>query len=86
MGKLWELTFYERFELFTFEIIKSFLLTSTKWVNKAQLNNVRVFVSGTNLLTWTSYKYADPEMPVNGIPTLGLPNLKTVTFGVELGI
>lgn len=57
-----------------------------KWVNKAQLNNVRVFVSGTNLLTWTSYKYADPEMPVNGIPTLGLPNLKTVTFGVELGI
>lgn len=57
-----------------------------KWINKAQLNNVRVFVSGTNLLTWTSYKYTDPEMPINGIPTFGLPNLKTVTFGIELGI
>ena len=58
----------------------------SKWISKAQLSNVRVFVSGSNLLTWTSYKYADPEMPINGIPTLGLPNLKTVTFGIELGI
>ena len=57
-----------------------------KWVNKAQLNNVRVFVSGSNLLTLTSYKFTDPEMPVNGMPTFGLPNLKTVTFGIELGI
>ena len=56
------------------------------WVNKAQLNNVRIFVSGTNLLTFTSYKFTDPEMPVNGMPTFGLPNLKTVTFGIELGI
>ena len=58
----------------------------TKWIQKAQLNNVRIFVSGSNLLTWTSYKFADPEMPIDGIPTYGLPNLKTVTFGIELGI
>ena len=58
----------------------------TKWIQKAQLNNVRIFISGSNLLTWTSYKFADPEMPIDGIPTYGLPNLKTVTFGIELGI
>ena len=52
---------------------------------RAQMENVRLFVSGSNLLTLTSYKNVDPEQPINGIPTFAFPNLKSVTFGIEIG-
>jgi len=32
-----------------------------KWMNTAGIGNVRVYVSGMNLLTFSAYKYADPE-------------------------
>lgn len=32
------------------------------WVNKAHLNNVRIFFVGTNLLTFSKFKLWDPEM------------------------
>ena len=57
----------------------------TNWVNKVGMRNVRVFVSGNNLLTWSKYDNIDPEQPVNGIAGFSLPNLKTVTFGLEIG-
>lgn len=55
------------------------------WVEKAKMSNVRVFVAGSNLLTFSSYDAVDPEMPINGIPSWSLPNLKSVTFGIEVG-
>ena len=58
----------------------------SRWTRKAQMENVRLFVSGSNLLTWTSYKNVDPEQPINGIPTFALPTLKSVTFGIEIGL
>ena len=57
----------------------------SNWVNKVGMSNVRVFVSGNNLLTWSKYDNIDPEQPVNGIASFALPNLKTVTFGLEIG-
>ncbi|MEJ1240309.1 TonB-dependent receptor [Chryseolinea sp. T2] len=52
---------------------------------------VRLFVSGTNLLTFTDYKGIDPESAsVNGADTAqgidygSYPNSKTYTFGVNL--
>lgn len=57
----------------------------SNWVNKVGMSNVRVFVSGNNLLTWSKYDNIDPEQPVNGIASFALSNLKTVTFGLEIG-
>ncbi|MGV3556721.1 SusC/RagA family TonB-linked outer membrane protein [Larkinella arboricola] len=58
--------------------------------NKA---NIRVFVSATNLLTFTDYKGPDPESARVGSGTdtaIGIdygsyPNSKTYTFGLNLG-
>jgi TonB-dependent starch-binding outer membrane protein SusC len=58
--------------------------------NKA---NLRVFVSATNLLTFTQYKGPDPESARVGSGTdtaIGIdygsyPNSKTYTLGINLG-
>lgn len=54
-------------------------------LSKVGIDNARVFVSGTNLLTFSKYKNADPE--VNSLATRGweTPYGKTYTFGIELG-
>ena len=57
----------------------------SKWSHAAGMSHVRFFTSGNNLLTWAAYKNIDPEQPVDGFAGLSLPNLKSVTFGVEVG-
>ena len=57
----------------------------TRWVEAAGIRNVRVFASANNLLTWAAYDNIDPEQPIDGVATFALPNLKTVTFGIEVG-
>jgi len=53
-------------------------------VNKIHLNNVRIFLIGTNLLTWSSFKLWDPEMgSSNGIK---YPNNKTFTLGLTVNL
>lgn len=37
-----------------------------QWLNPLNINNLRVFVSGSNLLTFQSYDNVDPEQPING--------------------
>ncbi|KAA6307178.1 TonB-dependent receptor SusC, partial [termite gut metagenome] len=32
------------------------------WMDKAYINNLRVFLSGENLLTFTNYPGVDPEL------------------------
>jgi TonB-linked SusC/RagA family outer membrane protein len=53
-------------------------------INRVGLSNARVYVNGTNLLTFSKYKIADPE--VNNFGTRGweTPYGKTYTFGIEL--
>lgn len=54
------------------------------------LKGARVYVSGQNLLTITGYSGQDPEISSNGSDVnmgfdfLTYPNVKTVTFGVNL--
>lgn len=55
-----------------------------KLVNKASLNSVRLTASGTNLLTVMKTKGFDPEVPTDGLVGYSFPNLKTLTFGIEV--
>jgi TonB-linked SusC/RagA family outer membrane protein len=52
-------------------------------INRIGVSNVRVYANGTNLLTFSKYKIADPE--VNQYATRGweTPFGKTYTFGIE---
>ena len=53
------------------------------WVNKMRMQNVRVYVAGSNLLTFSGLDI-DPEIQSNGYYNWSMPALRTITFGLEL--
>ena len=62
-------------------------------VSKAKLRNVRIYVQGTNLLTWTGYNGPDPEISAFGFTNTSLgtdfltfPNTKMYSVGINLGL
>ena len=52
------------------------------WMQKTHFQNVRLFVQGQNLLTFTHFQGLDPETLTNTT----LPPLRVWTFGVQLGL
>ncbi|WP_266364456.1 SusC/RagA family TonB-linked outer membrane protein [Tellurirhabdus rosea] len=62
-------------------------------INRVKLNNVRLFVTGQNLLTFTNYAGWDPEVNADDIVTniaLGYdfytaPQARTITGGINIG-
>ena len=55
-----------------------------QWTQKIAVNQLRVFFSSANLLTWAKYDQYDPEAVYNGTAIWGTPPLKTYTFGVNI--
>ena len=57
----------------------------TELVEKANLRNLKVYVSGKNLFTWTDWIGWDPEHGAGGIsPGNNGPLMKTYTLGVNV--
>jgi hypothetical protein len=55
-----------------------------QWVNKYHLNDVRIYIQGSNLLTWSKFKLWDPEMgSSNGE---AYPITKSVTMGIQVNL
>ncbi len=61
-------------------------------LNRAKIHNVRVYVTGQNLLTFTKYKGFDPEISSDftvgntGVDQGTIPQLKTIMFGINVGL
>lgn len=55
-----------------------------KIVNKIRFNKVRVFMLGTNLMTWSSFKLWDPEMA--NAHGEDYPIMKSVTLGLSVNL
>lgn len=55
-----------------------------RWTGKALLDQVRLYFSGSNLLTWAKWKQYDPEVPVSGEVFCETPPVRTYSFGVEI--
>lgn len=55
-----------------------------QWTDKAMLDKVRVYFSGSNLLTWSKWKQYDPEVPVSGEVFCETPPMRTCSFGIEV--
>jgi TonB-linked SusC/RagA family outer membrane protein len=60
--------------------------------SKLKLDKLRLYIMGTNILTFTSYPGWDPEVNrdnsanvTQGVTYLSPPQAKTVTFGIDLG-
>lgn len=55
-------------------------------IERAKLSNVRLFVQGQNIYTWTKFKGYDPELS-GGVNTGAVyPALRTFTFGLNFGL
>jgi TonB-dependent starch-binding outer membrane protein SusC len=64
-----------------------------KFLSRWKIDNARVYIAGTNLLTVTNYKGYDPEVNSGFTGTLNLghdfytpPLARTITFGINLGL
>ena len=55
--------------------------TFPDFIKKAYLTSLRLYLSGTNLLTFSKFKLWDPEMAGNG---LGYPVQRTFNIGVQM--
>lgn len=54
-----------------------------KWLDATGLSTARIYVSGTNLLTWAKYDQYDPEL--TGLVNCDIPPLRTIAVGLEIG-
>ena len=52
-------------------------------VKKAGITNARAYLAGANLLTFSKL-HVDPEIQQSGYYSMGMPAMRTVTFGVEV--
>jgi len=62
-----------------------------KIISKVKLQAARIYVSGSNLLTWTNYSGYDPEVSTNGQNSISsgmdrgaYPTAKTILGGVSI--
>jgi hypothetical protein len=55
----------------------------SKLLKKLDINNLRVYMSGKNLFTWTKWTGWDPETG-EGITSTGRPVLKSYSFGLNI--
>jgi hypothetical protein len=53
-----------------------------KWLQKLYMTNLRLYVSGTNLLRWSAFDLWDPEMAGKG---LGYPLQRVINIGLNIG-
>jgi hypothetical protein len=54
----------------------------SKLTKKVGISNLRVYASGYNLVTWTAFKYLDPEL--SDYAWTYYPQQRTFTFGLDL--
>ncbi len=54
------------------------------WISKAMISSARVFFNASNLLTFSKYKEADPEVNQYGTRGWETPIGKTFVFGIDL--
>ena len=55
-------------------------------LNKIKIRSARVFAQGQNLYVWHNFKGYDPEVVTGVLGGSVYPQLKTVTFGLNIGL
>lgn len=54
-------------------------------LKRANISDIAIYVQATNILTWAQQDICDPEQRSNGYTNFEMPNVKTLTFGLEIG-
>jgi hypothetical protein len=55
-------------------------------ISAIKVNSVRLFIQGQNLVTWTDFQGFDPEINTGSLAGAQYPALRTVTFGLNVGL
>lgn len=55
-------------------------------LNSAHIQRARIYIAAENLFTWAKHKGMDPEVEVDGFYGNDIPNVKTFTVGVNIGL
>lgn len=54
----------------------------SSWLHKTPLRSLKLYLAGTNLLTFSHFKYLDPESP--SISQGLYPQTRTFSFGLNM--
>ena len=54
------------------------------FLKKSPITNLRLYVQGENLLTWTKWRGFDPEA-LTSVSVTNYPNPRSITFGINVG-
>jgi len=55
-------------------------------MERAKISSVRLYVQAENMFTWAKHKGMDPEVDINGLSNNEIPNLKTITVGINISL
>ncbi len=55
------------------------------WAQKAKISNARIFLSAENAFTFAKHKGMDPETEITGLNSNDVPNIKTLSLGLNIG-
>lgn len=57
-----------------------------EWTRKLSIEKIRIYASASNLFTVKDKNCSfDPEVPVDGLVVYSAPQMRTITFGIEIG-
>lgn len=76
--------FYKPGDYIRLKEVKLYYAFSKSLVSRLKLNSLRVYATGTNLLTWTKYTGVDPESTLSDNSVV--PQAKTYTIGFQVGL
>jgi TonB-linked SusC/RagA family outer membrane protein len=57
----------------------------SSFLNRIYVDNLEVYLKGTNLWLWSEVKNVDPEVTLNGYRTVDTPLARMISVGVNLG-
>jgi hypothetical protein len=55
-------------------------------LSRLKIRSIRVFAQGQNLYVWHSFQGYDPEIVTGSLAGAQYPQLKTITFGLNIGL
>lgn len=56
-----------------------------EWAKKVNISTARIFINAENAFTIAKHKGMDPEVALNGLTSNDVPNVKTISLGLNIG-
>ncbi len=78
--------FYEKLTYLRLQDVSFAYNLPKNLIQKIDLNNVRIYVSGKNLATWTGWHGYDPEHGSNGRASTNGPLIKSWVLGLQISL